>query len=96
MMNLDEERLAFQEHIRQGNPLMGFLWYEPVVFFTIEGVRQKFELTNQWEAWKAAKLHKSKMIVDVDALAQFIRTVDGNNQHGACTLAELIVEWLNK
>lgn len=34
------------------------------------------------------------MPVDVDALAQFIRKVDGNNRMGAGALAEKISEWL--
>lgn len=33
--------------------------------------------------------------VDIDALAQFIRKVDGNNRMGAGTLAEHIAEWLD-
>lgn len=32
--------------------------------------------------------------VDVDALAQFIRKIDGDNRMGAGTLAEHIAEWL--
>lgn len=34
------------------------------------------------------------MTIDPDALAQFIRQIDGNNSMGAGVLAEHICEWL--
>ena len=42
--------------------------------------------------WDAAM--RTKSAPDVDALAQFIREVDGKHQLGAGVLAERIVEWL--
>jgi hypothetical protein len=33
--------------------------------------------------------------VEIDALAQFIRKVDGDNRMGSGTLAEHIAEWLD-
>ena len=48
-------------------------------------------------AWKAAKNHGAQpapSVPDIDALAQFIRKVDGAHKLSAGTLAERIADWL--
>ena len=44
-------------------------------------------------AWVAAK---EQARIDVDDLAQFIRTVNGDNKMGAGMLAEKIIEWMEE
>lgn len=41
-----------------------------------------------------ATAQQAPSVPDVDALAQFIREVDGSHQLGAGVLAERIAEWL--
>ena len=47
-----------------------------------------------WEAWQARAAVQAN-VPDVDALAQFIRRVDGNHQMGAGLLAQNICDWLS-
>lgn len=49
----------------------------------------------RWLSRKLAATTAAHGVPDVDALAQFIRAIDGNNSLGAGALAERICDWTN-
>jgi len=88
-------REALAQHDRRGKP-MG--WYgtldDDFGFNRADFYLHESELVAKGLVLPLYTASPAPTVPDVDALAQFIREIDGKHQMGAGVMAERIVEWL--